>query len=139
MSAKPTIHLTNWSSRKLHGFGRKWTIMARPRSWEHGDGYVGALTPSASDLDLIRMNGIEIDEYRLRCEAKFRQFLLKPGCLRALSMSTWNKRLALVGDGDTLCCACSRFEAAANRCHRCWAAVALKAAGWAVILDGRQL
>lgn len=45
----------------------------------------------------------------------------------------------IVSDGDTLCCACSRDDAAAGRCHRVWAAAALVRAGWRVILDGKEL
>ena len=46
---KPTLHVTNWASRKLHGPKRKWNIMARSRAWEHGDGNVPLLTPSSTD------------------------------------------------------------------------------------------
>ena len=44
-----------------------------------------------------------------------------------------------VSDGDTLICCCSRAKAAEGRCHRVWAADALKASGWTVILDGVEL
>ena len=36
----PTLYITNWSLRKLHGPGRLLTIMARPRPWEHGVGRI---------------------------------------------------------------------------------------------------
>lgn len=42
---KPTIHVTNWSSRKLHGPGRTFTIMCMPRAWEWGSGRVEHATP----------------------------------------------------------------------------------------------
>lgn len=55
-SDRPTLHLTNWSSRRLHGPGRRWSIMARPRHWERGDGTCIPLTPlgpPAVLLDLL--------------------------------------------------------------------------------------
>lgn len=41
MSDRPTLYLSNWSSHRTpgcHGPGRKLTIMAAPRRWEHGAG-----------------------------------------------------------------------------------------------------
>lgn len=47
---KPEIYLSNWSSHRTPGHhgpsGRKFTIMARPRAWERGDGHVPPLLPN---------------------------------------------------------------------------------------------
>jgi hypothetical protein len=135
---KPTLHLTNWSSRKLQGPGRKLSIMAMPRPWEHGDGRVPCLTPDSVDLRLVRDGHIGIDEYRRRFEAKVAESedRLKPGILGA---TTRFSGAFAVRDGDTLCCACSRDDATAGRCRRVWAAEALARAGWRVILDGVEV
>jgi hypothetical protein len=135
---RPTLHLTNWSSRKLHGPGRKWTIMARPRRWEHGDGYIPGLLPTVSELDLVRNGRISLDAYRESYRHKvWLMAELTPGLMRANrppSHERWR-----VSDGDTLCCACSRAKAAAGECHRVWAAEALVKAGWRVVLDGEEV
>jgi hypothetical protein len=130
---KPTLHITNWSSRKLHGPGRKLTIMARPRSWEHGEGKVASCTPAAAWLHSVRSGEISVDDYRRRIEGQLGVYNLSPGSLVVV-----NDGLP-VRDGDTLCCACSREEAAAGRCHRVWVAQALVRAGWRVVLDGVEL
>lgn len=137
--ARPTVHVTNWSSTKLHGPGRKLTIMAAPRQWEHGDGFVAALRPRRSDLADARTGRMDLDEYRRR----FRWGLAQRAEAGALAPGhlEWGSSGAVrhVSDGDTLCCACSRAEAAKGRCHRVWAAEALHEAGWRVVLDGRDL
>jgi hypothetical protein len=135
---KPTLWITNWSSKKIHGPGRKLSIMAMPRPWEHGDGRIPCLTPDSVDLRLVRDGHIGIDEYRRRFEAKVAESedRLKPGILGA---TTRFSGAFAVRDGDTLCCACSRDDAAAGRCHRVWAAEALARAGWRVILDGVEV
>lgn len=133
---KPTLHLTNWSSRKLHGNGAKYRIMAKPRQWERGDGAVPSLTPLAADLDAVRAGTIGIDEYRRRFDTKTR-LSLAPGHITALGESTPYNRL--LADGDTLCCACSREAAARGECHRVFAAELLVQAGWRVILDGAEV
>jgi hypothetical protein len=137
---KPTIHLTNWSSRKLHGPGRKYTIMAAPRRWERGDGRVAALVPNPRMLGDYQEGLVELSTYRAMFERALVQDLeaglLAPGTLR------WTGPYPTGGpieDGDTLCCACSRDEAAAGRCHRAWAAPYLARAGWRVILDGAEV
>ena len=149
---KPTPYLTNWSSHRTpgcHGPGRKLTIMAAPRHWEKGEGCVGALVPNLDDLRDVKAARITVDEYRERFNAALdgRKLNLFPLSLtidppdnRTLPMSglpLWIPQL--VESGDTLCCACSRAEAAAGRCHRVWAAHALAAAGWNIILDGEPL
>lgn len=135
-----TLHVANWSSRKLHGPGLALTIMAAPRAWEHGDGRVPALIPDLDDLRAVRAGTIPWTEYRARFEARFETRLSKhiiaPGLAQCVLTSG---RLFPVRDGDTLCCACSVADAAAGRCHRVWSAHALRRAGWDVILDGVRL
>jgi hypothetical protein len=135
---KPTLHVTNWSSKKLHGPGRKLTIMAKPRAWEHGDGRVPALTPRAEDLEAVRGGTIDFAEYKRRFERRIVTIaiLVPGGGLQGIDRAGGNFRVA---DGDTLCCACSREAAARGECHRVWAAEALARAGWRVILDGKEL
>lgn len=138
---KPTIHLTNHASRKPphRGPGRVWTMMARPRAWEHGEGRVPDCTPADGDLDALHAGRIEVDEYK----ARFLAFVLRlewvgdlrPGKLGAIA----GDEIVRVGDGDTLCCACSRDEAASGRCHRAWLAPVLARAGWRVLLDGVEV
>lgn len=133
----PTIHLTNWSSRKLH-HGHLYTIMARPRTWEHGAGRVEVLTPTYRALSMYQSRQMSILAYQKQfedtCEGLLNDGLLAPGSL------AWENdtESGPVVDGDTLCCSCSRAEAAAGRCHRVWAAPYLVKAGWRVILDGAE-
>lgn len=141
--AKPTIYLSNWSSHRTpghHGPGRKLTIMISPRHWEEGEGSVPWLTPSFDDLRAVRCARISPQEYRRRFEAALAVHAsrgnLAPG---ELAVAAPESGYGVVEDGDTLCCACSRDEAAAGRCHRAWAAPALVAAGWRVVLDGQEL
>lgn len=139
---RPTLHLTNWSSRGLHGPGRKLTIMALPRRWEHGDGSVSALLPNPDDLRAVKSGTLPIAEYRRRFEAHME------ACSRAGSLGPRGLLFEVppfddvpvpVRDGDTLCCACSREAAARGECHRVWAAEALARAGWRVVLDGAEV
>lgn len=138
---RPTIHLTNWSSRRHHGPGRKFTIMAAPRKWEHGDGRVPTLIPLFSDLSDYQDDRIGIHTYQRRYEGRLQAAatmdVLSPGALSWLSPLGHDS--GLVSDGDTLCCACSRADAAAGKCHRAWAAPFLVRAGWRVILDGVEV
>lgn len=134
MTDAPTIYVSNWASRRSpghHGPGRAWTIMAKPRHFERGDGVVPALVPDVLDLGLVQSHRISVAEYR-------RRYMLgleaQSGPLMASPRITRN--VVPVADGDTLCCACSRDKAAAGECHRVWAAEALQAAGWRVVLDG---
>jgi hypothetical protein len=127
-----TLHLTNWSSTKLHGPGRKLTIMAAPRAWEHGDGRVGVLVPNHADLRAMQARQIDVEDYASRWLAGCADVDLRPGVLA-------DDRGVPVADGDTLLCACSREQARLNRCHRCWAARLLVGAGWTVVLDGSEV
>jgi len=59
------IHITNFSSRTLHGPGRVWTIMAIPKQpWHHGDGAVPVLRPAAPDVRSARAGRLRMDDYR---------------------------------------------------------------------------
>jgi hypothetical protein len=135
MADRPVVHVTNWSSKRLHGPGRKLTIMAKPRAWEHGDGRVPAATPHPQWLEDVRSGAIDFEFYATLLVAKMGTFRLAPGELIVVTAG----EDILVQDGDTLCCACSRDEAAAGRCHRVWVAEALAKAGWAVVLDGVEV
>lgn len=151
MNERPTLHVTNWSSTTLHGPGPKLTIMALPRSWEHGDGGVDILLPAATDLRAVQAGTLSPDAYRAAFEAKMTR-ALQEGSLQphvglmynpthrlaatSVAASAANATSFSVENGSTLCCACSKQKAAEGRCHRVWAAKALAAAGWNVILDG---
>lgn len=132
---KPTLHITNWSSVKLHGPGRKWTIMALPREWEIGEGSVPVLTPLAGFVSAVKSGEMSHETYKRRYAEKLSRYVLTPGNVCAYRPQD----RVLVADGDTLCCACSRQAAGEGRCHRVWAAHALHGAGWDVVLDGRRL
>ena len=134
--SRPLLHVTNAASRKLHGPGARYNIMARPRHFEIGDGYVRLLAPRAEDLDLVRRGAIPRDVYFMRCLDLWREAeargAFRPGNLLA---ETACGEVA-VGDGDTLWCACSVQAATDRECHRWWASPFLLRAGWNVRLDG---
>jgi hypothetical protein len=141
-TARPTVYLTNFASRSAphRGPGRVWSIMAKPRRWEHGEGSVWRLTPRPTDLDAVRSGAMHIDEYRRRFKIDVLARPpedLTPGHLDALVIASGVR--ILVGDGDTLCCTCSREAAARGECHRVWASELLAKAGWRVILDGVEV
>jgi hypothetical protein len=129
---KPKIYVTNWSSRKLHGPGRKLTIMAAPRAWEHGAGRVPACTPLLGWLQSLRAGTMDLAGYRERIRLRLAEHALAPGPLVGVIEGDYRP----VESGDTLLCACSREAAARGECHRVWVAEALAAAGWEVVLDG---
>ncbi len=130
--------------------------MARPRTryGEAGEGVVRVLCPEPGWLSRVRDRRWSMEEYRgtyLQWLRMSRE-LLAPGSLMAIEHvqslpSSVSGRMAFgiatvlipVGDGDTLLCCCSREKARAGKCHRCWAAEALGAAGWRVVLDGQVL
>jgi hypothetical protein len=155
MTDAPTIYLTNWSSSRHRGPGSVYTIMARPKGWERGDGTVRVLVPRRDDLAGIQLaagvaeeKGHSLtrdDDAVLDYQRAYRRHVivqgppddplghLSPGALAAAESGG---RVRTVKDGDTLCCACSRKQAAAGLCHRVWAAQLLRRAGWLVVLDG---
>lgn len=137
MGSKPTIYLTNAASRKppYRGPGRVLTIMAAPRRWEHGDGRVTALVPPLGWVQQAKDGRMSMVEYRHRYLRRIDEALTR-GDLDPERMYTTAEGGTAVRDGDTLICACSRDAARAGRCHRAWAAEALLAAGWRIVLDG---
>ena len=141
---KPTVYLTNWSSRTRHGPGRKWTIMARPRAWERGEGVVddfvppvgllldvkaGRVTEGFYFLELRRLWAREVREYGP--DAYTPSHLLA----RLYRPSPEGYTVAGVADGDSLLCAC----AVGKPCHRREMVPFLLRAGWRVVLDGEPL
>lgn len=131
MSSPPTLHLTNWPSRRLHGPGRAFTIMAAPRSWEHGAGTVHALVPRLNWMADARSGRITFEHYERLLASVWAGSQLGPGRLWAQTGLTTSDLV----DGDTLCCGC----AVGAPCHRRTAAPFLVRAGWRVLLDGVEL
>lgn len=132
---KPTIYLTNFSSRVagVRGSGRVFNIMAQPRTWEHGSGNVRALTPNHQMLVAVKAGRVSIESYRDDFVRGVRSF--PPGSLVAFDGTMRHE----VGDGDTLMCSCGRDKALAGQCHRAWAGELLRRSGWRVVLDGHEL
>ena len=140
------LHLSNFGSHQTplaHGPGRKWSIMALPRSWEHGEGTVKLFVP---DPDAVRARHEKpptitheeyVDGFRRLVAYRVRKkgIGISPGGLAA---DTARGRV-LVADGDTLLCACGVEKARNHRCHRVWAAAFLVLAGWEVCLDGQDM
>jgi hypothetical protein len=149
-----TIYLSNWSSPKFHGTGRIYTIMARPRAWEHGDGAASWLIPRGAEVDLLqealrlknhRSGGAAMRTYRRALEARWTVGIAllgptpeKPTGIWGLTALYPDGEIRPVLSGDTLCCACAVDAARSWQCHRSWAAPFLAAMGWRVMLDGRE-
>ena len=134
-AAKPKIYLTNWSSPKLHGPGRKLTIMTHPRHWEKGEGLVPSCRPTPDMVSKMKRKEASWDELREHVLARVQGQGHRPGELWAIVLG----QSVAVNDGDTLCCSCSRTDAAQGRCHRAFVAEALVRSGWSVVLDGEEL
>lgn len=136
---KPTIFLTNWSSRKLFGPGRPFSMMVYPPAW--GRDNVPLLTPEADDFNALRNERIDVAEYRRRYYAAIAArtadgtHSLAPGAHSPVAVRDGLIIRHLL-PGDTLCCMCARDAAAEGRCHRVFAADLLSKAGWNVVLDG---
>ena len=155
MSRRPTLHLTNLSSRRQHGPGRLLCAMAAPRRHELGAsaGVVMSACPTARDLRAVRAGDISVDEYRERCERYWRTLLTVPAVQGAtpialapngLTFGRWGDEslpLPYVQDDDTLFCACARPDSPkrTHPCHLEWLAPYLARAGWDVVLYGRRL
>jgi len=89
----PTIYLTNFSSRRLHGPGAVYTMMGAPRAFEQGQGRVQNLRPHGADeLRLMRaalaerkagQTGDALARYRRALETRWthQAGLLAPGAL----------------------------------------------------------
>lgn len=107
----------------------------RPRYGEAGEGVVRALVPVSLWVQEAKAGRMSMQQYRERYLSRLWtcRTSLVPGALEAQAASG---DVLPIQDGDTLLCCCSRAAAAAGECHRVWAAQALAAAGWRVILDG---
>lgn len=149
----PTLYLSNWSSHRTpgaHGPGRKWSIMARPRAWERGEGAcipLAPLGPPGVLLDLLvvqrRAGAVDpdlLDRYRQAMAHRWgpREYGPDLGPTHLWAAPDEGPPVR-VSDGDTLCCACAVAEAREGRCHRAWAAPFLVRAGWRVVLDGVEV
>ena len=137
---RPVLHLTNWSSRRLHR-GTVYTIMRRPNPQygQLGAGRVEALTPGAMEFDALKAGRMGGGEYRRRFELAVEHRLISGALAPGRLVATTPTEAVSVADGDTLCCGCSVALASVGDCHRCWAASALVRAGWRVVLDGVEL
>lgn len=140
---EPTIYISNWSSSRTpghHGIsGRKLSIMVKTPDYVVPDGRVEALVPDEKDLWATKQGSITSDIYKNRYLKSLweKKSGLEPGMLRFRAINSEAEQI--VQHGDTLCCVCSRKDAADDRCHRAWAATVLKEAGWVVILDGKKV
>ncbi len=134
---KPFLYVSNWASwRHLHGPGKKWSIMLHGRHWEHGDGRIAALTPLDSELQRYWSNG-DLDGYRKAYWTRLAPRLAAGDLAQHSLIAEVPPGLPRwVESGDTICCGCSRDDAAVGKCHRAWTAQALQAAGWSICLDG---
>lgn len=65
---RPTLHLCNFSGRRLHGPGRLLCAMAAPRGFERGVGKVLLAMPAVDDLRDLQAGRIALAEYRARFE-----------------------------------------------------------------------
>lgn len=145
------------------GPGPVYSIMRFPRrhTAELGEGRVLALTPprrlAAPAIRAKRAADRQPTDEALadawaRYEAALRQVWARPADRLAPGRLVWTRparsgqpwdgefwiRGGEVEDGATLICACARSAAKAGRCHRVIAAELLRAAGWRVVLDGRE-
>lgn len=140
---RPTLYLTNWSSRSLHGPGRKLCAMAAPRRWERGYGGIYCCSPTMKALREVQRTW-DLAEYRFACESWFRSFRgeddrMRPG---ELVCFYWGREgTGPVNDGDSLLCACAR-PGSPKRTHPCHLELLtpfLVRAGWDVVLHGRRV
>lgn len=153
--SRPTLYLTNQSSKRHHGPGRLVCAMAKPNRHHRGDGRCLACTPFGDDLAALRaaiagpndegQHHAALALYRARfegwCNNRAALGRYAPG---ALAFVTWADSEtmaseALVADGDTIFCACSRPGSPRRKspCHVELITPYLVRAGWDVRLDGR--
>lgn len=153
---RPTLYVTAWSAVSSHGPGRLLSVEghlpvattktppARHRAatcgtgTARGDGIVPELRALDHHMRSLHGGVVPLDRVRavyLAHRGGLRRMHV-PGVLHAL---TPDGRRLRVEDGDTLCCSCSPIQARRGLCTRTWATELLRAAGWAVVLDGRRL
>lgn len=148
---RPVLFLTNAASSRAArkgnakkevgervGPGDQFTIQRHPEliRGECGRGAVPLLIHDCP-LDSVEKSALSREEYRDQYLAAIKRRGPKygPGRLRA----HLRREIVDVQAGDTLTCRCSSKAAAKGLCHRVWAAAILSAAGWKVILDGREI
>lgn len=140
----PRLYLSNWGSHATpgrHGTGRKLSIMAIQRAWEHGEGTVSLFVPDPDAVRARHQQQITHEEYKegfiylVAFRIRHKGWRPEPGRLQA------NTPMGhfLVQDGDTLCCGCGTEKSKRDRCHRNWVAAFCVLAGWEVILDGEPM
>jgi hypothetical protein len=110
----------------------------RPQYGEAGEGTAHPLVPPLVWVRDAKAGRMLVEVYRSQYLLLLSRRAIQPGRLW-FAPADATLQPALVTDGDTLVCACSRAAAAEGRCHRCWAAAALVEAGWRVVLDGQEV
>ncbi len=149
---RPTIYLCASSARRpdKRGTGARYSIMAMPRAWEHGDGTVTELVPPKPLLRAVQKGEVSWAFYELELRRRWTKEIVqwddtfKPGFVFArqgsgsvlhhrTGLSERTDRLIQVRSGDALFCGCAEGKP----CHRRIAAEYLHNAGWNVVLDGK--
>lgn len=121
--------------------GRREQINIRPRPHAErgqlGAGTCHPLTPDVLLWDQLRSQWIDEARFKAAYIDRLRRSAdaLRPGALAYESPSM----LLLVEPGSTLTCSCSVTAGREGRCHRSWAAAALRLLGWSVVLDGEDV
>lgn len=122
------------------GPGSQICIRPAPRA-ERGEAGLGsceALTPPADLFAEFRAGWIELEVFKARYVAQLRANFKRLAPETLIYTGTGGAAF-LVWKGDTLTCSCGKKAAAEGKCHRTWAAAALRLSGWEVILDGEDL
>lgn len=137
---RPLIYITSGAKADLPGHrgpGRDLSIMSQRNR--------GTLprVPAARIDDaarfLLHSRQIEIVKFKERycalMEGRVARGSCAPGTLSRISPPDWTPEP--VNAGDTLICSCAARSD--DECHRFWLAPYLLAAGWRVVLDGKDL
>lgn len=139
---RPTIYLCASSARRpdKRGTGARFSIMAMPRAWEHGDGTVTEFVPPKPLLRAVQKGEVSWAFYELELRRRWTKRAAqwddtyKPGFVFARKDEGGGRdRLIQVRSGDALFCGCAEGKP----CHRRIAAEYLHNAGWNVVLDGK--
>ncbi len=91
--------------------------------------------PTRTALAAVRSSKMSWPDFRDHIEARVRGQKHAPGELMAIVSGDMRP----VEDEDTLCCACSKADAAEGKCHRVVVANVLASVGWRIVLDGEDL
>lgn len=120
----------------MYGPGRALSIMSATR--HPSMSRVPAARASDGAVHRLRTGALGFERFKGRycriMEQRVASGLCAPGALMCISAPDWAP--ASVEPGDTLVCGCGSDD---GRCHRSWLAPYLVAAGWRVVLDGRDL